>query len=175
MVDMAHIAGLIATGAHPSCIGQAQVVTSTTHKTMRGPRGAFILCDEEFASNIDKGVFPRTQGGPFMHIIAAKAVAFGEAMTPQFREYQEAVLGNAKALSEELQKRGFRIVSGGTDNHLLLVDVSPLGITGQQAEQAFNESLKKHIYHDTHYPTRSGVVDESITSELAPPEDIRAL
>ena len=182
MVDMAHIAGLIATGAHPSCIGQAQVVTSTTHKTMRGPRGAFILCDEEFASNIDKGVFPRTQGGPFMHIIAAKAVAFGEAMTPQFREYQEAVVKNAKALSEELQKRGFRIVSGGTDNHLLLVDVSPLGITGQQAEQALDSvnitANKNTIPFDTRPPrVTSGLRlgTPAVTSRGFGPEEMAAI
>ncbi|MEE9198625.1 MAG: serine hydroxymethyltransferase [Dehalococcoidia bacterium] len=136
MVDMAHIAGLIAADVHPSCVPYAQVITSTTHKTLRGPRGAFILCTQELAKEIDKGVFPRTQGGPFMHLIAAKAVAFGEAMQPEFREYQASVVENARVLASELEGLGLRLVSGGTDNHLMLVDVSPLGITGQEAEQA---------------------------------------
>ena len=156
MVDMAHIAGLIAAGVHPSCSPHAQVITSTTHKTLRGPRGAFILCDQDLAKDIDKGVFPRTQGGPFMHLIAAKAVAFGEAMQPQFREYQKSVVENARVLAEELDRLGLRIVSGGTDNHLMLVDVSPLGITGQEAEQALDSvnitANKNAIPFDTHPP-----------------------
>ncbi|MFQ5933649.1 MAG: serine hydroxymethyltransferase [Dehalococcoidia bacterium] len=156
MVDMAHIAGLIAAGVHPSCVPHAQVITSTTHKTMRGPRGAFILSDKELASTLDKGVFPRTQGGPFMHLIAAKAVGFGEAMRPEFVDYQKAVVENARVLAQELQKLGVRIVSGGTDNHLMLVDVSPLGITGQQAEEALDAvnitANKNTIPFDTRPP-----------------------
>ncbi|MFQ5872909.1 MAG: serine hydroxymethyltransferase [Dehalococcoidia bacterium] len=156
MVDMAHIAGLIAADVHPTCIPHAQVITSTTHKTMRGPRGAFILSNQELASKIDKGVFPRTQGGPFMHLIAAKAVAFGEAMRPDFIDYQKAVVENARVLAAELQKLGFRIISGGTDNHLLLVDVSALGITGQQAEEALDSvnitANKNTIPFDTRPP-----------------------
>ncbi len=136
MVDMAHIAGLIAAGVHPSPVPHAQVVTSTTHKTLRGPRGAFILSTQELAAAIDRAVFPYTQGGPFMHIIAAKAVAFGEALTPAFVAYQKQVVENARALALGLQTGGLRIVSGGTDNHLLLVDLTPIGITGQQAESA---------------------------------------
>lgn len=136
VADVAHIAGLIAAGVHPSCLPHAQVVTSTTHKTMRGPRGAFILGASDLARKIDRAVFPFTQGGPLMHIIAAKAVAFGEALQPAFRQYQESVVDNARTLAAELAEGGLRIVSGGTDNHLLLVDVSPLGITGQQAEEA---------------------------------------
>ena len=136
MVDMAHIAGLIAAGVHPSCLPYAQVVTSTTHKSLRGPRGAFILSSSELARDIDRAVFPNSQGGPFMHIIAAKAVAFGEAMQPGFVEYQKAVVDNARTLAEGLQKGGLRLVSGGTDNHLLLVDLNPIDVTGQQAEDA---------------------------------------
>ena len=142
MVDIAHIAGLIAAGVHPSCLPYAQVVTSTTHKTMRGPRGAFILCDEEHTRSINRAVFPFTQGGPMMHTIAAKAVCFGEAQTEEFREYQRSVAANARTLAGELEAGGLRIVSGGTDNHLLLVDVTPLGLTGQEAEDALG---KVHI------------------------------
>ena len=139
MVDMAHIAGLIAAGVHPSPLPHAQVVTSTTHKTLRGPRGAFILSTEELGRAIDRSVFPETQGGPFMHIIAAKAVAFGEAATPEFRDYQQSVVDNARALAAGLTEGGLRVVSGGTDNHLVLVDVSPLGVTGQDAETALGK------------------------------------
>jgi len=136
MVDMAHIAGLIAAGSHPSCLPHAQVVTSTTHKTMRGPRGAFILCDDELARKVDRAVFPATQGGPQMHTIAAKAVSFREALTPEFAEYGRRVVENAHALAVALEEGGLRIVSGGTDNHLMLVDLTPVGITGQEAEDA---------------------------------------
>jgi len=136
MVDMAHIAGLIAAGSHPSCLPHAQVVTSTTHKTMRGPRGAFILCDDELARKVDRAVFPATQGGPQMHTIAAKAVSFREALTPEFAEYGRRVVENARALAVALEEGGLRIVSGGTDNHLMLVDLTPIGITGQEAEDA---------------------------------------
>ena len=140
MVDMAHISGLIAAGVHPSCLPHAQVVTSTTHKTLRGPRGAFILSTEGLARDVDRAVFPHTQGGPFMHIIAAKAVAFAEAMTTKYVEYQKAVVANAQTLALGLQQGGMRIVSGGTDNHLFLLDLNPLGITGQEAETALGRA-----------------------------------
>ena len=139
MVDMAHIAGLIAAGLHPSPVPYAHVVTTTTHKTLRGPRGGMILCGEEFAKQIDKAVFPGTQGGPLMHIIAAKAVALGEALKPEFKEYQTQVVKNAKALSEALLAKGFDLVSGGTDNHLMLVDLRKTGITGKELEHNLDE------------------------------------
>jgi glycine hydroxymethyltransferase len=135
MVDMAHIAGLVATGLHPSPVPYADIVTTTTHKTLRGPRGGLILCKNEFAKAIDKAVFPGTQGGPLMHTIAAKAVCFAEAMTDDFKAYQEQILKNAKTLAADLADRGFRIVSGGTDNHLMLVDVSAVGMTGKEADE----------------------------------------
>jgi glycine hydroxymethyltransferase len=135
LVDMAHIAGIVAAGLHPSPVPYAQVTTATTQKTLRGPRGAFILCDKELASAIDVAVFPGMQGGPFMHIIAAKAVCFFEAMQPEFVDYQKSVLKNARVLASELQRRGLRIVSGGTDNHIVLVDLSPQGISGKDAEE----------------------------------------
>ncbi|MGL6114104.1 MAG: serine hydroxymethyltransferase [Cetobacterium sp.] len=136
VVDMAHIAGLVAAGLHPSPVPYAHIVTSTTHKTLRGPRGGLILTnDEEIAKKIDKTIFPGIQGGPLMHIIAGKAVAFKEALSPEFREYQEQVIKNAHVLSEELMKNGLRIVSGGTDNHLILVDLSNLDINGKEAEE----------------------------------------
>jgi len=136
LVDMAHIAGIIAAGLHPSPIPYAQVTTATTQKTLRGPRGGFILCDKEMAPAIDAAVFPGMQGGPFMHIIAAKAVCFFEAMQPEFVDYQKSVLENARVLASELQRYGMRIVSGGTDNHIVLVDLSPQGISGKDAEEA---------------------------------------
>ena len=139
MVDMAHIAGLVAAGVHPSPVPYADVVTTTTHKTLRGPRGGMILCKEELAKAIDKAVFPGTQGGPLMHIIAAKAVALGEALTDEFKEYQTQVAKNAKVLSEELLKGGFKIVSGGTDNHLMLIDLRPFNITGKEFERRLDE------------------------------------
>jgi glycine hydroxymethyltransferase len=139
MVDMAHISGLIAAGVHPSPIPHAHVVTSTTHKTMRGPRGAFILCTNDLARDIDRAVFPQTQGGPLMNAIAAKAVAFGEALTPNFIEYQSNVVANARRLASGLAKGGLRIVSGGTDNHMILVDLNPAGVTGQDAESALEQ------------------------------------
>jgi len=139
MVDMAHIAGLIAGGVHPSPMPHAQVVTSTTHKTLRGPRGAFILSTEELGRAMNRAVFPQTQGGPLMHIIAAKAVAFGEAAQPEFREYQRSVVENAQILAQGLVDGGLRVVSGGTDNHLVLVDVTPMGVTGQEAESALDK------------------------------------
>lgn len=139
MVDIAHIAGLVATGLHPSPVPYADVVTTTTHKTLRGPRGGLILCKEELAKKIDKAVFPGVQGGPLMHIIAAKAVAFGEALTDEFKEYQKQIVKNAKVLSEELLKKGFKIVSGGTDNHLMLLNLTPFGITGKELEKRLDE------------------------------------
>lgn len=134
MVDMAHIAGLVAAGLHPSPVPYADIVTTTTHKTLRGPRGGMILCKEEFAKQIDKAVFPGIQGGPLMHIIAAKAVALGEALTDEFKEYQAQVVKNAAALAENLKAEGFRVVSGGTDNHLMLLDLRPFDITGKEME-----------------------------------------
>ncbi|HHY17182.1 MAG TPA: serine hydroxymethyltransferase, partial [Firmicutes bacterium] len=139
MVDMAHIAGLVAAGLHPSPVPYAQFVTTTTHKTLRGPRGGMILCTKEWAGAIDKAIFPGIQGGPLMHIIAAKAVAFKEALEPSFNEYQSQVVKNAKVLAEELVGRGFRLVSGGTDNHLMLVDLTPKGVTGKQAEEVLDK------------------------------------
>jgi len=136
LVDMAHIAGIIAAGLHPSPVACAQVITATTQKTLRGPRGGFILCDKELASAIDAAVFPGMQGGPFMHIIAAKAVCFFEAMQPEFVNYQKSVLENARVLASELQRYGMRIVSGGTDNHIVPIDLSPQGISGRDAEEA---------------------------------------
>ncbi len=139
MVDMAHIAGLVAAGLHPNPVPYADFVTTTTHKTLRGPRGGMILCKEEYAKKIDKAIFPGIQGGPLMHIIAAKAACFKEAMEDDFKVYQKQVITNAKVLSEELVKKGFRIVSGGTDNHLLLVDVTKKGLTGKEAEELLDE------------------------------------
>jgi glycine hydroxymethyltransferase len=139
MVDMAHIAGLVATGLHPSPVPLADVVTSTTHKTLRGPRGGLILSKAAHATAIDKSVFPGIQGGPFMHVIAAKAVAFGEALQPSFAEYQQQVLDNARAMGEELSRAGARLVGGGTDTHLLLVDLSPKGLTGKAVEAYLDE------------------------------------
>lgn len=138
MVDMAHIAGLVATGLHPSPVPFAHFVTTTTHKTLRGPRGGMILCTEEWAKAIDKAVFPGMQGGPLMHIIAAKAVSFREAAIPEFSKYQEQVIANAKALAAALIEKGFDIVSGGTDNHLMLVDVRSKGLTGKKAEKVLD-------------------------------------
>jgi glycine hydroxymethyltransferase len=132
---MAHIAGLIAAGLHPSPVPYAHVVTTTTHKTLRGPRGALILCTEELAKKIDSAVFPGSQGGPLMHVIAGKAVAFGEALQPEFRAYQQQILNNAQALASELQSRGVRLVSGGTDNHLMLADCMSKGKTGYEMQE----------------------------------------
>ncbi|NLK44895.1 MAG: serine hydroxymethyltransferase [Tissierellia bacterium] len=139
MVDMAHIAGLVAAGLHPNPVPYADFVTTTTHKTLRGPRGGAILCKEQYAKAIDKAIFPGIQGGPLMHIIAAKAVAFGEALQEDFKVYQQQILNNAKALAEGLIKNGFRLVSGGTDNHLILIDVRNKGLTGKQAEKLLDE------------------------------------
>ncbi len=139
MVDMAHIAGLVAAGLHPSPVPYADVVTTTTHKTLRGPRGGLILCRESLAKQIDKAVFPGTQGGPLMHIIAAKAVAFGEALKPEFKAYQQQIVKNAKVLCDSLKEVGFRVVSGDTDNHLILLDLRPFGVTGKEMEKRLDE------------------------------------
>ncbi|RZA08639.1 MAG: serine hydroxymethyltransferase [Proteobacteria bacterium] len=138
LVDMAHIAGLVAAGLHPSPIPHAHFVTSTTHKTLRGPRGGIILCRQEFAKQINSAVFPGMQGGPLMHVIAAKAVAFGEALLPEFKDYQRQVIENARALGESLHGKGVRLVSGGTDNHLVLLDVGASGLTGKEVELALD-------------------------------------
>ncbi|MBS1456532.1 MAG: serine hydroxymethyltransferase [Clostridia bacterium] len=142
MVDMAHIAGLVAAGLHPSPVPYADVVTTTTHKTLRGPRGGMILCKEKYAKAIDKAVFPGTQGGPLMHIIAAKAVAFGEALEPGFKTYQQQIINNAKALANGLTARGLKLVSGGTDNHLMLLKLTGTGVTGKELESRLD---KVHI------------------------------
>ncbi|MBE6538411.1 MAG: serine hydroxymethyltransferase [Ruminococcaceae bacterium] len=139
MVDMAHIAGLVAAGVHPSPVPYADVVTTTTHKTLRGPRGGLILCREEHAKAIDKAIFPGTQGGPLMHIIAAKAVAFGEALTDEFKAYQQQIVKNARVLAQELLANGIKLVSGGTDNHLMLLDLRGTGITGKELEHRLDE------------------------------------
>jgi glycine hydroxymethyltransferase len=156
MTDMAHIAGLIAGGAHPNPIPFSDIVTSTTHKTLRGPRGAIVLSTEAFAQKIDKAVFPGLQGGPFDHAIAAKAVCFHEAMQPEFSTYAHAIVENAKALAEALLSQGFDLVSGGTDNHLLLVDLTKKGITGKEAQLALDEAgitvNKNTIPYDTQSP-----------------------
>jgi glycine hydroxymethyltransferase len=140
LVDMAHIAGLIAADLHPDPVPVSAVVTTTTHKTLRGPRGGLILCKEEFAKDIDRAVFPNLQGGPLEHVIAAKAVALHEALQPEFRVYQESVIENAQTLAEALTENGFRIVSGGTDTHLMLVDLRPKGVTGKAAQAALDEA-----------------------------------
>lgn len=139
MVDMAHIAGLVAAGLHPNPVEYADFVTTTTHKTLRGPRGGMILCKNEFAQKIDKAIFPGIQGGPLMHVIAAKAACFKEVMEDSFKDYQQQILNNAKTLSKELTDRGFRIVSGGTDNHLMLVDLRNKDLTGKEAEKLLDE------------------------------------
>ena len=140
MADIAHIAGLIAVGIHPSPVGKADFITTTTHKTLRGPRGGMILSQENFGEKLNKGIFPGIQGGPLMHIITAKAVAFAEALKPEFADYQKQIVKNAKVLAEELIKHGFELVSGGTDNHLILVDLTHKGITGQEAERALGKA-----------------------------------
>jgi glycine hydroxymethyltransferase len=156
VADIAHIAGLVATGLHPTPVGVADVTTSSTHKTLRGPRAGFILCNQDLAKKIDSAVFPATQGGPQMHAIAAKAIAFYEALQPEFKVYQQAVLDNARTLAEELTASGFRLVTGGTDNHLMLVDLTNTDITGMIAQTALEESNilanKNAIPFDTRPP-----------------------
>ncbi len=162
MSDIAHIAGLVVTGLHPSPMEACHFVTTTTHKTLRGPRGGVTMCKAEFGKEIDKAVFPGLQGGPLMHVIAAKAVAFKEAMTPEFKAYQEQVVLNAKAMAEELQKEGFRIVSGGTDNHLMLVDLTDKGITGKEAEAALGKANITVNKNTIPFDTRSPFVTSGI-------------
>jgi glycine hydroxymethyltransferase len=180
MVDMAHIAGLVAAGVHPSPVPYADIVTSTTHKTLRGPRSAFILCKEEHAQKVDRAVFPGMQGGPLMHLVAAKAVAFHEAMQSEFIHYQQQVVENARILGEELQRGGVRIVSGGTDTHLVLADVSAKGISGRKAERALDVAgitvNKNTIPFDTRSPTvASGirVGTPALTTRGFGPDEIR--
>ena len=196
MADIAHIAGLVAAGLHPSPGPHCHIVTSTTHKTLRGPRGGVILCKAEFAKEIDRAVFPGLQGGPLMHIIAAKAVAFGEALSPGFRAYQSEIVANTAALAAALAAAGFRIVSGGTDNHIFLMDVTSRGLTGKSAEKALDAAAitvnKNTIPFDTNSPmvasgirigtaavtTRGmagaemGVIAQLISETLAAPEDV---
>ncbi|MCE5231173.1 serine hydroxymethyltransferase [bacterium] len=159
MVDMAHFSGLVAGGEHPNPVPYSDIVTSTTHKTLRGPRSGFILAKKEYAKAIDKACFPGFQGGPLMHIIAAKAIAFGEAMTPGFKVYARQIRANAKVLGDALTAEGLRLCSGGTDNHLLLVDVSPYGISGKEAEQALDRACitcnKNMIPFDKRKPTET--------------------
>lgn len=162
MVDMAHIAGLVAAGLHPNPVPHAHFVTSTTHKTLRGPRGGLVLCKEEFAKAIDKSVFPGIQGGPLMHVIAAKAVAFGEALQPDFKDYAARIVSNAQVFAESLKAEGLTLVSDGTDNHLVLVDVSKIGLTGKVAEHLLDEvnitTNKNTIPYDAESPfVTSGV------------------
>jgi len=156
MADMAHIAGLVAAGLHPSPVPHAEFVTTTTHKTLRGPRGGMILCQEKWAKETDKLLFPGVQGGPLMHVIAAKAVAFKEALSPEFKAYQAQIVKNAKALADALMGEGWRLVSGGTDNHLMLIDVFAKGITGKIAEKALDRAgitvNKNTIPFDTNSP-----------------------
>ena len=159
MADIAHIAGLVAAGEHPSPVGHAHVITTTTHKTLRGPRGGLILMEEDLAKAINSSVFPGTQGGPLMHVIAAKAVAFGEALRPEFKQYAAQIRRNARTLAEGLTRRGIKLISGGTDNHLMLADLSGLGITGAQAQKALNRAHitvnKNAIPDDPQPPVRT--------------------
>lgn len=182
MVDMAHIAGMVAAGIHPSPVSYADIVTSTTHKTLRGARGGFILCTEELGSAVDAAVFPGLQGGPLENIIAAKAVTFYEALQPDFIKYQKAVLANAKTMAAELQRLGLRLVSGGTDNHIALVDLTPLGITGRVAEKALEMVgiivNRNSIPFDSHPPQiTSGIRigTPAVTTRGMDMEDVRRL
>ncbi len=161
VVDIAHIAGLVAAGVHPSPVPYADIVTSTTHKTLRGPRGGFVLCRKELARKVDSAVFPMIQGGPLVHVITAKAVCFKEALEPSFVEYQEKVVANAALLADELKAHGLRIISGGTDNHLILVDLNETGVTGRQAEDALGSSgivINRNAvpFDTTHPPSIAG-------------------
>ncbi len=180
--DMAHIAGLVAAGLHPSPVPYAHVVTSTAHKTLRGPRSGFILCKSDIAQPIDKTVFPGVQGGPHMHIIAAKAVCFGEALKPEFKHYAQQIIDNAKTLAEALQSHGFRLVSGGTDNHLMLVDVGVKGISGRQAEQWLEKAHitvnRNTIPYDERPPLQGSGVrlgTPALTTRGMGPEEMRSV
>ena len=182
MVDMAHIAGLVAAGLHPSPVPYADVVTTTTHKTLRGPRGGMILCREELAKKIDKAIFPGTQGGPLMHIIAAKAVCFGEALQDSFKTYQANIVANAKALADALMSKGFDLVSGGTDNHLMLLDLRSMNVTGKELESRLDEVYitvnKNAIPNDPQKPTiTSGVRigTPAVTSRGMNTEDMKEI
>ncbi len=182
MVDMAHIAGLVAAGLHPSPVPYADVVTTTTHKTLRGPRGGMILCREELGKAINKAVFPGTQGGPLMHVIAAKAVCFGEALKPEFKTYQQQIVKNAKVLADSLTAEGFDLLTGGTDNHLMLLDLRNLGITGKQLEKQLDEVYitvnKNAIPNDPQSPfITSGVRigTPAVTSRGLVEEDMKTL
>ena len=182
MVDMAHIAGLVAAGLHQNPVPYADVVTTTTHKTLRGPRGGMILCREELAKKIDKAIFPGTQGGPLMHIIAAKAVCFGEALKPEFKAYQKTVVDNAKALADALRAKGFRMVSDGTDNHLILLDLQNFGVTGKDLEHRLDEVYitvnKNAVPNDPQSPfVTSGIRigTPAVTSRGLKPEDMAVI
>ena len=182
MVDMAHIAGLVAAGLHESPVPYADVVTTTTHKTLRGPRGGMILCKEELGKKIDKAIFPGTQGGPLMHVIAAKAVCLGEALKPEFKAYQQRVVANAQALAKGLSARGFDMVSGGTDNHLILVDLRKMGITGKELEKHLDEVYitvnKNAVPNDPQSPfITSGIRigTPAVTSRGLKPEDMEII
>jgi glycine hydroxymethyltransferase len=162
MADIAHPAGLVAAGLHPSPVGIADFVTTTTHKTLRGPRGGMVMCDTTWAAPLDKTVMPGVQGGPLMHVIAAKAVAFREALQPAFRDYQRQVVDNARALATALQERGYRLVSGGTDTHLLLVDLAPRGLTGKDAQEALDRAWITVNKNTIPFDTRSPMVTSGI-------------
>jgi glycine hydroxymethyltransferase len=162
MADIAHPAGLVAAGLHPSPVGLADFVTTTTHKTLRGPRGGMVMCSAEYAAALDKTVMPGVQGGPLMHVIAAKAVAFKEALTPEWRRYQQQVVANARALADALLARGFRLVSGGTDTHLLLVDLTPRGLTGKDAQEALDRAWITVNKNTIPFETRSPMVTSGI-------------
>ena len=181
MADIAHIAGMVAVGLHPTSIGNAQITTTTTHKTLRGPRGGMILCDEDLGAAIDKTVFPGMQGGPLMHVIAGKAVAFGEALQPAYRRYIERVLENARVLAEALQSEGMRIVSGGTDNHLMLLDLTTVGMSGRKAERLLDEIditvNKNTIPGDPRPPTQASGIrlgSPAMTTRGFGPDEMRA-
>ena len=182
MVDMAHIAGLVAAGLHPSPVPYADVVTTTTHKTLRGPRGGMILCREALAKQIDKAIFPGTQGGPLMHVIAAKAVCLGEALKPAFKEYQQRVIDNAQALAKALVSKGYALISGGTDNHLMLVDLRGFEVTGKELEKRLDEVYitvnKNAIPNDPQSPfVTSGIRigTPAVTTRGLQPEDMEII
>lgn len=181
VVDIAHIAGLVAAGVHPTPVPYADIVTATTHKTLRGPRGGFILCPSMLGRAVDSAVFPRSQGGPLMHVVAAKAVAFGEAMQPGFVEYQKGVLSNALAMASELKSLGLRLISGGTDNHLVLVDLNGTGVNGKQAEEAMGRAgivLNRNTvpFDNNHPPLIAGGIrlgTPAVTTRGFGPEEMR--